>query len=176
MSIHVPPNAYRVKMTFFSLKLCRLTPPSYTHSFPLTKPSVVWVPAYMIVIPVFTEVGLVPQRQSEKCQRCQRAQSHSLSASLLPFPRSHTLLLGHVLPRHPQNHSPSLSTSLARPSFTPVRSTPNGWWVNTDRSPQARPGLLPHYNHKELPHFWVEPVAAGGSGAFKWVAYLIGFV
>lgn len=110
------PKMLRVKMTFFSLKLCRLTPPSYTHSFPLTKPSVVWVPAYMIVIPIFTEVGLVPQRQSEKGQRCQRAQSHSLSAFLLPFPLSLTLLLGHVLPRHPQNHSPSLPPLLAPPS------------------------------------------------------------
>lgn len=139
MSIHVPQNAYRVKMTFFSPKLCRLTPPSYTHSFPLTKPSVVWVPAYMIVIPDLTEVGLVPQRQSEKGQRCQRAQSHSLSASLLPFPLSLTLLLGHVLPRHPQNHSPSLPPSLAPPFPPSTARRMAGWWVNTDRAPQARP-------------------------------------
>ncbi len=113
------PKCLQSQNDFFSPKLCRLTPPSYTHSFPLTKPSVVWVPAYMIVIPDLTEVGLVPERQSEKGQRCQRAQSHSLSVSLLPFPLSLTLLLGHVLPRHPQNHSPSLPPSLARPSFPP---------------------------------------------------------
>lgn len=100
---------------FFCPNLCRIPPPSQAHSFTLTQPSVVWVPAYMIVIPDLTALGLEPQRQSEKGQRCQRAQSHSLSASLLPIPLSLTLSLGHVLPHHPQNHFFSIS----RPSFPP---------------------------------------------------------
>lgn len=109
-------------------------------------------------------------------RRVRGARGHRATVCLPPSslsPFSLTLSLGHVLPHHPQNHFSSLS----RPSFPPsAASRMAGWWVNTDRAPQARPGLLPHYNHKELPHFWVEPVAAGGSGAFKWVAYLIGFV
>ncbi|KAL1249769.1 hypothetical protein QQF64_020774 [Cirrhinus molitorella] len=110
----------------------------HSHS---TKPSVVWVPAYMIVIPDLTVLGLVAQRQSEQGQRCQRAQSHSLSASLLPFlPLSHSL--ARTCPaRHPQNHS---SSSLPRssPLLSPVRSTPNGWLMSKHRQSSASTARL----------------------------------
>lgn len=168
-------------MTFFLAPSFAESPLLRTHIHShSTKPSVVWVPAYMIVIPDLTVLGLVAQRQSEQGQRCQRAQSHSLSASLLPFPPlSHSLARTCPAPPPPKPLivlPPSLPRS--SPLLSPLSAARRmaGWWVNTDRAPQARPGLLPHYNHKELPHFWVEPVAAGGSGAFKWVAYLIGFV
>lgn len=131
ITVYFPQNAYRVKCFFFFFcpNLCRIPPPSQAHSFTLTQPSVVWVPAYMIVIPDLTALGLEPQRQPEKGQRCQRAQSHSLSASLLPIP-----LLSHSLARTCPSPPPPKPLFLPlSPLLPPVRCKPNGWVMSKHR-------------------------------------------